>query len=91
MNTEQTVENEDVKVLWDFNIQVDKFIEARRPDIILVRKKNNERVIIAITVLGDIRTVGCTDNSHPNYNWSIGYNNGPPHIFPGHCWSVTLF
>ena len=35
----KVVENEDVKVLWDFNIQVDKFIEARRPDIILVRKK----------------------------------------------------
>ena len=35
----KVVENEDVKVLWDFNIQVDKFIEARQPDIILVRKK----------------------------------------------------
>ena len=34
---DKVVENEDAKVLWDFNIQVDKFIEARRPDIILVR------------------------------------------------------
>ena len=35
----KVVKNEDVKVLWDFNIQVDKFIEARRPNIILVRKR----------------------------------------------------
>ena len=36
---DKVVENEDVKVLWDFNSQVEKFIKARRPDIILVRKK----------------------------------------------------
>ena len=30
-------ENEDMRVLWDFNAFVDKFIEAR--DIILVKKK----------------------------------------------------
>ena len=35
---DKVVETKDVKVLWDFNIHVDKFIEARRPDIILVRK-----------------------------------------------------
>ena len=31
-------------------------MEARRPDIILVRKKKNECVIIDIAVPGDIRT-----------------------------------
>ena len=59
MNTEQTdkvMENEDLKVLWDFNFQVDRFIEARRPDIILVRKKKKACVIIDIAVPGDIRT-----------------------------------
>ena len=45
-----------MKVLWDLNIQVGKFIEARRPDIILVRKKKKECVIIDIAVPGDIRT-----------------------------------
>ena len=39
-----------VKILWDFNIQVDKFIEARRPDIILIRKKKIECLIIDIAV-----------------------------------------
>ena len=38
---DKVVGNEDVKVLWDFNIQANKFIEARRPDIILVRKKKS--------------------------------------------------
>ena len=50
------VENEDVKVLWDFNIQVDKFIKARRSDIILVRKEKKECIIIDIAVPGFIRT-----------------------------------
>ena len=35
--------------------------------------------------------VGCTDNSRSNYNWSTRYDNGPPHIFSGHGWSVILF
>ena len=37
-------------------MQVDKFIKARRPDIILVKKKKKECVIINIAVLGNIRT-----------------------------------
>ena len=53
---DKVVENKDVKVLWNFNIQVDKFIEARRPNIIFVRKKKTECVIIDIAVPGDIRT-----------------------------------
>ena len=33
------VENDDVKLIWDINIQCDNIIEARRPDLILVDKK----------------------------------------------------
>ena len=34
MNKYQVVENDEVKLLWDKNIQCDKYvIEARRPDI----------------------------------------------------------
>ena len=33
----------------DFNIQVDKFIEARRPDIILVRKKKSVSSLISLS------------------------------------------
>ena len=35
---EGAVENEEVKVLWDINIQCYNMIEARRPDIILIDK-----------------------------------------------------
>ena len=33
------MEGQDLKVLWDFVIQCDWFVRARRPDIILVDKK----------------------------------------------------
>ena len=36
-------ENEEYKILWDFLIQTDHVIEARRPDMIIVEKKNNNR------------------------------------------------
>ena len=32
-------ETDGTKVLWDFNIQCDHIIEARRPDIVLWRRK----------------------------------------------------
>lgn len=54
--TEAVVENEKTKILWDFNIYVDKYIEARRPDIVLVDKANQECTIIDIAVPGDART-----------------------------------
>ena len=33
---ESVLENEDYKSLWDFRIQTDHFIEARRPDLAVV-------------------------------------------------------
>ena len=36
---EGAVENKEVKVLWDINVQCDNMIEPRRPDIILIDKK----------------------------------------------------
>ena len=53
---DKVVENKDVKSIVGLNIQVDKFIEARWPDIILFRKKNKECFIIDIAVPGDIKT-----------------------------------
>lgn len=45
-----TMENEEVKLLWDVNIQTDNTISARRPDIILVEKKSKKCLIIDIAV-----------------------------------------
>ena len=49
------VENTGIKVLWNFNVQSDRMVEARRPDIIFVDKQAKEAKIIDITLSGDAR------------------------------------
>ena len=47
MNMSQRVlENEDYKILWDFSIQTDHVIEAWRPDLVVVDKKERSCKII---------------------------------------------
>ena len=41
--------------MWDFNIQTDHVIEARRPDLVLVDKKEISCKIIDFAVPGDSR------------------------------------
>ena len=55
---EGTVENEENKVLWDINIQCDNLIEARRPDLIVIDKKEQKGIIIDIAVSADIGVEG---------------------------------
>ena len=43
------------KWYWDINIQCDDVMEARRPDLILVDKKEKSCVIIDVAVPGDCR------------------------------------
>ena len=38
-NTESVVENDTYKLLWDFDIQTDHLISARRPNLIIMNKK----------------------------------------------------
>ena len=42
---ESVLENEDYKILWDFSIQTDHVIEARRPDLVVVDKERNGKII----------------------------------------------
>lgn len=49
------MENDNVKILWDFNVRTDRVIEARRPDIVLIDKLNKETLIIDVAVPGDFR------------------------------------
>ena len=49
------IESEEVKLLWDFNIQCDKVIEGRRPDIVTVEKRERICKIIDVAVLNDSR------------------------------------
>ena len=52
---ESVLENEDYKILWDFSIQTDHVIEARRPDLVVVNKKERTCKIIDFAVPGDSR------------------------------------
>ena len=48
-------ETDKTKVLWDFNIQCDHVIEARRPDVMVVGKEDRVCKIINVTVPADCR------------------------------------
>ena len=52
---ESVMENDMVKILWDFNIQTDHIIQHRRPDIVVVDKSNRKCQIVDIAVPGDRR------------------------------------
>ena len=39
-NQAPVLENDTHKLLWDFNIQTDNLILARRPDLIIIKKQN---------------------------------------------------
>ena len=54
---EKVLENDDVKLLWDFHIQSDHMIEHCRPDLLLVDKKIKTATIIDVAVPGDTRIV----------------------------------
>ena len=45
-NPESIQENEIDKLLWDFVIQMDHLISARRPDLIIINKKEITRRIV---------------------------------------------
>ena len=52
--TESVLENDNYKILWDFSIQTDHVIEARRPDLVVVDKESICK-IINFAVPGDSR------------------------------------
>ena len=52
---ESVLEDEDYKILWDFSIQTYHVIEARRPDLVVLDKKERSCKIIDFAVPGDIR------------------------------------
>ena len=51
---ERAVENEEIKVLWDINIQCDNLIQTRQPDLIVTDKKKQKGIIIDIAVIIDV-------------------------------------
>ena len=51
------MESENSKILWDFTVQSDRKIEARRPDMFLLIRRR-EVVIIDVAIPGDNRVRG---------------------------------
>ena len=49
-------ENHTCKLLWDFNIQTDHLIPARRPDLIIISKKKKKRKFVKLSTLLSGRT-----------------------------------
>ena len=52
---EGVVESENSKILWGFTGQCNRKIDARRPDIVFIDKKEREVVIIDVAIPGDDR------------------------------------
>ena len=50
-NPAPILENDTHKILWDFNIQMDHLIPARRPDLIIINKKKRTYKIVDFAVL----------------------------------------
>ena len=59
---EGAVENENVELLWNVTVQCDNIIEARRPDIVLVDKKEKSWMVvdIAVPVDGRVHEKNCS-------------------------------
>ena len=47
---ERVVESENSKILWDFTIQCDRKIKARRPGFVFIDKEEREVVIIDVAI-----------------------------------------
>ena len=45
-NPAPTLENDTHKLVWDFNIQTDQLIPARRPDLMIINNKIKENLKI---------------------------------------------
>ena len=54
-NPASVIENDSHKLLWDFNIQMDHQIPARRPDLIIINKRKRICKIVDVAVPPDHR------------------------------------
>ena len=55
-NPATVLENDTHKLLWDFNIQKDHLIPARRPDLIIINKTKKKRESAKLSNLLSQRT-----------------------------------
>jgi hypothetical protein len=56
--SEAVTETEEVKKLWDFEIRTDRVIPARRPDIVVLKKRRTKFTVIDVAVPSDANIKG---------------------------------
>ena len=52
---ERVLENDDVKILWDFSLKLNRQLEHYRPDIVVFKKNNRACLIVDVAIPGDHR------------------------------------
>ena len=52
---EKVLENEKIKILWDYDVRTGHVIQARKPDLILVQKETNKVTLIDVAIPWDSR------------------------------------
>ena len=50
-NPAPVLENDTLKLLWDFNIQTNHLISPRRPDLIIINNKKKKRKSAKLSIL----------------------------------------
>ena len=65
---ESVIENKNFKILWDFTIQCNHMIEARRLDIVVVDKVKKEAMIIDVAISGDTRACDTEQEKTEKYS-----------------------
>ena len=66
-NPQSVVEDDKCKILWDFTIQTDHYITARRPDIVVVNKNDKTCLLIDVACPGDKRVKEKEDEKIAKY------------------------
>ena len=65
---ESAFENDIVKILWDVRIQVDRQIESRRPDIVVMEKNTNKCLITDVACPVDNNLILKRNEKLDNYS-----------------------
>ena len=47
------IDNEQTKILWDFQIPTDKIVMANQPDVVVVDKEEKKAVVIDFAIPSD--------------------------------------
>ena len=71
-NPASVLDNDTHKLLWDFDIQTDHLISARRPDLIISNKKNCKPVVFAVPSDHRIKLKECEKkDKYLNLAWEL--------------------